>query len=131
MFIRGARLQAARALLLACGTLALAVPSSASEQSERAQPPPLPPPLGASTSCALAGGWCPSTASHDGAAAAGSHSNSLAGGVGQHKSLWPLAPTDWLGLGAAAAALALAASGGIGGGAILVPLYLMVLGERF
>lgn len=120
--------------------------------------PPAPLPLH-STACQLAGGWCPvhdqdgvaqlvgwggiSGSSHPAAAAA---SNSSRGGEGsraaaatrrappqaqatKHKPLWPLSGWDVAGIGASALALLLAASGGIGGGGILVPVYLMILGE--
>lgn len=49
----------------------------------------------------------------------------------QHKPLLPLSAWDIAGITAAGLALLLAASGGIGGGAILVPLNLMVLGGCF
>lgn len=45
-----------------------------------------------------------------------------------HKSLWPLGTRDFLGFGIATLGLFIAAGGGIGGGAILVPVYLIVLG---
>ncbi|RMZ57649.1 hypothetical protein APUTEX25_001849 [Auxenochlorella protothecoides] len=44
-----------------------------------------------------------------------------------HKDLFPLNLRDIIGLTLASLALALAASGGLGGGGILVPLYLIVL----
>lgn len=46
-----------------------------------------------------------------------------------HKDLFPLNLRDIIGLTLASLALALAASGGLGGGGILVPLYLIVLSE--
>ena len=42
--------------------------------------------------------------------------------------LFPLNAADYLGLGAATLGLILAAGGGIGGGGILVPIYILVLG---
>ena len=48
-----------------------------------------------------------------------------------HKSLWPLGMRDFLGFGIATLGLFIAAGGGIGGGAILVPVYLIVLGEHW
>ena len=47
-----------------------------------------------------------------------------------HKPLWPLGTRDFLGFGIATLGLFIAAGGGIGGGAILVPVYLIVLGEH-
>lgn len=44
-----------------------------------------------------------------------------------HKPLFPLSTRDIVGLILAALGLALSASGGLGGGGILVPLYLIVL----
>lgn len=44
-----------------------------------------------------------------------------------HKPLFPLSARDIIGLILAALGLALSASGGLGGGGILVPLYLIVL----
>lgn len=46
-----------------------------------------------------------------------------------HKPLFPLSVRDIIGLTLAALGLALSASGGLGGGGILVPLYLIVLRE--
>eukprot|EP00811_Abedinium_folium_P027012 NODE_4042_length_1944_cov_8.919097.p1 GENE.NODE_4042_length_1944_cov_8.919097~~NODE_4042_length_1944_cov_8.919097.p1 ORF type:complete len:547 (+),score=199.20 NODE_4042_length_1944_cov_8.919097:66-1706(+) len=43
-----------------------------------------------------------------------------------HKVLWPLNLTDYLTLGLATLALILAAGSGIGGGGLLVPLYILV-----
>ncbi len=51
-------------------------------------------------------------------------------GVVHHKPLWPIDWTDILGIGLASFALLLAAGGGIGGGGILVPLYIVVLGAH-
>ena len=48
-----------------------------------------------------------------------------------HKNLWPLGTRDFLGFGIATLGLFIAAGGGIGGGAILVPVYLIVLGEHW
>ena len=45
----------------------------------------------------------------------------------QHKDLWPLSSQDVFGLGLSIAGLMIAAGGGIGGGGILVPLYILVL----
>lgn len=119
-------------LLLALLLSAICCHCAAGEQqhggwSIAAQQDP-PPPLD-SVACALAGGWCPPA--HE-AAPPGGHSNGTSAEPGpeqRHKELWPLNGADWVGLGAAAVALLLSATGGLGGGAILVPLYLMVLGE--
>lgn len=106
--------------------------------------PPLPPCRDAlgSLACTLAGGWCPAheaglqhSRCSDGSGGCSNgtsngSSNGTQPGPQQHKPLRPLDRTDWLGLGTAAVALLLAATGDIGGGAILVPIYLMVLGER-
>lgn len=113
---------------------------------------PAPPLLLHSTACQIAGSWCPAH-DHDGAAdllgwgasnrsslaASDSSRNSDVAGsragaplrahAQLHKPLWPLTSWDVAGIGAAALALLLAASGGIGGGGILVPVYLMILGE--
>ncbi|CAK0781249.1 hypothetical protein CVIRNUC_005324 [Coccomyxa viridis] len=45
-----------------------------------------------------------------------------------HKPLFPLTRADWIGYGFAAISLFIAAGGGIGGGGILVPLYILLLG---
>ncbi|GAB4818572.1 hypothetical protein N2152v2_005618 [Parachlorella kessleri] len=45
-----------------------------------------------------------------------------------HKPLWPLEGGDVAGLVATSAATALAAGGGMGGGSLLVPIYILVLG---
>eukprot|EP01062_Namystynia_karyoxenos_P023445 TRINITY_DN1905_c0_g1_i3.p1 TRINITY_DN1905_c0_g1~~TRINITY_DN1905_c0_g1_i3.p1 ORF type:complete len:611 (+),score=201.38 TRINITY_DN1905_c0_g1_i3:82-1833(+) len=45
-----------------------------------------------------------------------------------HKDLWPLGEADWIGFPISAIALMLAAGGGIGGGGIIVPIYILVLG---
>ena len=47
-----------------------------------------------------------------------------------HKPLLPLAWQDWVGYGFAAISLFIAAGGGIGGGGILVPLYILLLGAQ-
>lgn len=47
---------------------------------------------------------------------------------GHHKPLLPLGPRDSLGLVAAALAILLASGSGIGGGGLLVPIFLLVLG---
>jgi hypothetical protein len=47
---------------------------------------------------------------------------------GMHKPLWPLEGRDAAGLIATSAATALAASGGVGGGSLLVPIYILVFG---
>lgn len=47
-----------------------------------------------------------------------------------HKPFWPLDWRDLVGYGFAALSLFIAAGGGIGGGGILVPLYILVLGAR-
>ena len=47
-----------------------------------------------------------------------------------HKPFWPLDWRDLVGYGFAALSLFVAAGGGIGGGGILVPLYILVLGAR-
>ena len=49
--------------------------------------------------------------------------------VDSHKDLWPLDWRDWLGFSLSAFSLFIAAGGGIGGGAVLVPVNLIVLGE--
>lgn len=118
--------------------------------------PPAPPPLLHSTACQLAGSWCPVHEQDASAQLLGwggnnrgslgaAATNRSGGGTGsqparadgsaqpraqaqQHKPLWPLSSWDVAGIGAAALALLLAASGGIGGGGILVPVYLMILG---
>ncbi|KAG5177897.1 hypothetical protein JKP88DRAFT_258660 [Tribonema minus] len=46
----------------------------------------------------------------------------------RHKDLFPFDASDWLGLILAIVGLVLAAGGGIGGGGILVPIYVMILG---
>jgi len=45
-----------------------------------------------------------------------------------HKPLFPLTWEDWVGYAFAAISLFIAAGGGIGGGGILVPLYILLLG---
>ena len=53
----------------------------------------------------------------------------LTAGAGDpHKPLFPLSWSDWVGYGFAAVSLFIAAGGGIGGGGILVPLYILLLG---
>lgn len=47
-----------------------------------------------------------------------------------HKPLFPLDATDFWGFFAAAIGLMIAASGGIGGGGVLVPIYILVMGFR-
>lgn len=47
-----------------------------------------------------------------------------------HKPLFPLKREDWVGYGFAAISLFIAAGGGIGGGGILVPLYILLLGAH-
>ena len=44
-----------------------------------------------------------------------------------HKPLFPLNMSDYLGFGLSCIGLMIAAGGGIGGGGILVPLYVLVL----
>ena len=51
-----------------------------------------------------------------------------AGVADPHKPLFPLSWQDWVGYGFAAISLFIAAGGGIGGGGILVPLYILLLG---
>lgn len=46
----------------------------------------------------------------------------------EHKALTPLVIEDWIGLALAILGLMIAAGGGIGGGGILVPLYILVMG---
>ena len=94
-----------------------------------------PPPLPHSTACALAGGWCPveEQPSADRANASRNRGDSQPTPASraapqEHKPLLPLSRLDVLALALAGLSLLLAASGGIGGGGILVPLYLMVLG---
>ena len=113
-------------------------------------PPPLSPQAGrgpryyssgGSTSCLLAGGWCPQhellllPASAAAAAVAPRSATIPPAGPDAsrppHGPLLPLDASDVLGLCLAAIVLVLSASGGIGGGAILVPLYLIVLGGCF
>ena len=45
-----------------------------------------------------------------------------------HPSLFPLSPTDRIGFSLAIVGLMIAAGGGIGGGGILVPIYILVMG---
>ena len=53
----------------------------------------------------------------------------LTGSAGDpHKPLFPLSWEDWVGYCFAAISLFIAAGGGIGGGGILVPLYILLLG---
>jgi len=47
-----------------------------------------------------------------------------------HKELWPLDTLDWVTFGFSAMGLVLAAGGGIGGGGILVPLFMILLKFR-
>ena len=49
-------------------------------------------------------------------------------GEEEHKPLFPLDWTDYLGFFCASLGLMLAAGGGIGGGGMLVPLYILVMG---
>ena len=46
-----------------------------------------------------------------------------------HKTFWPLAWGDIVGFSFAAVSLFIAAGGGIGGGGILVPLFILIMGE--
>ena len=46
----------------------------------------------------------------------------------EHPDLFPLTVRDAVGFSLAAGALLVAAGGGIGGGALLVPIYLIILG---
>lgn len=48
--------------------------------------------------------------------------------AGWHKPLHPMDSWDFIGFGLASIGLMIAAAGGIGGGGILVPLYILVLG---
>lgn len=48
-----------------------------------------------------------------------------------HKPLFPLDATDYAGVVCAALGLILASGGGIGGGGMLVPLYVLVMVRRF
>lgn len=50
------------------------------------------------------------------------------GEKGEHKPLWPLDWRDVVTFVIAALALFIAAGGGIGGGGVLVPLFILVLG---
>jgi Sulfite exporter TauE/SafE len=45
----------------------------------------------------------------------------------KHKDLFPLSKWDWAGICAAAIGLMIAAGGGVGGGGILVPVYVLLL----
>lgn len=45
-----------------------------------------------------------------------------------HKPLWPLDSSDYAGLGFTIIGLMIAAGGGIGGGGILVPIFILVMG---
>ena len=45
-----------------------------------------------------------------------------------HKELWPIDVSDVLGLSAAVLGLMIAAGGGIGGGGMLVPIFVLVMG---
>ena len=47
-----------------------------------------------------------------------------------HKRLWPLSARDVAGFLIAAVGLFIAAGGGLGGGGILVPVYILLLGAR-
>jgi len=48
--------------------------------------------------------------------------------VTRHKVLFPMAPSDWIGILCAVFGLMIAAGGGIGGGGMLVPIYVLVMG---
>jgi hypothetical protein len=132
---------AARLVLLAVGVCAaggerLAANSAmqADQSGERSHGLAVLPPLAHSTACALAGGWCPVEEQQLPAAWANASTNSGGSHASrsrppqEHKPLLPLSHLDVLALVLAGLSLLLAASGGIGGGGILVPLYLMVLG---
>lgn len=47
-----------------------------------------------------------------------------------HKDLFPMDSTDWWGTITVTLGLLIAAAGGIGGGGILVPLYILIMGFR-
>jgi uncharacterized membrane protein YfcA len=49
-------------------------------------------------------------------------------GTNRHKALFPMDGSDKWGLGCASFALMIAAGGGIGGGGMLVPIYILVMG---
>lgn len=53
------------------------------------------------------------------------------GETGDHKDLWPLDWRDVVTFVVAVLALFIAAGGGIGGGGVLVPLFILVLGTAF
>ena len=46
----------------------------------------------------------------------------------EHEPLFPLTTSDYLGFSLATVGLMIAAGGGIGGGGILVPIYILVFG---
>jgi hypothetical protein len=46
----------------------------------------------------------------------------------EHAPLFPLTSSDYWGLGAATIGLMISAGGGVGGGGILVPVYILILG---
>ncbi|KAJ8610354.1 hypothetical protein CTAYLR_003889 [Chrysophaeum taylorii] len=48
--------------------------------------------------------------------------------VTRHKRLSPMGTRDWVGIGCAILGLMIAAGGGIGGGGMLVPIYVLVMG---
>lgn len=119
---------------------------AASTATDASLAPPSCQQLGVGFACALAGGWCPphdlaitqqgwavlnASSSSIPSSSSSSHGPDEPEPPAGHKPLRPLSRDDAWGLAAAGLALLLAASGGIGGGAILVPLYLMVLGEGF
>lgn len=48
--------------------------------------------------------------------------------VTRHKVLFPMDSSDWIGISCAVLGLMIAAGGGIGGGGMLVPIYVLVMG---
>jgi len=95
--------------------------------------------------CFLAASQCPKDAATLGnllgrqAAAAAASQEDSAGGfsltkyaskyVHRHKKLSPVEWQDIVGFVAVAASLVLAASGGVGGGGLLIPIFMLIMGE--
>ncbi len=96
-----------------------------------------------SLACFIAASQCPKDAASGGAAwatfkgAPPEHVGSLEGTIDgpyvskyvhRHKALLPLNLHDILGFAATIAALVLAASSGVGGGGLLIPIYMLIFG---